>query len=184
VASLIGAWYPFHAEHYPHLELHWVMFVPLSIIAALRMLAAPRWSTGLAFGAAVAAQWLSSMYVGVMLISFLLPFLAVVALGWRVRPSWRLATSLAAAAAIVLPAVVGLGLPYMKSREARGERLRGEVSDGSALPSDYGRTHFRLTTYMSHSRVGNHPERELFPGTSTLGLAGTAHPATGTARSP
>src|SRR5436190_15641616 len=26
VAGLLGAWYPFHAEHYSHLELHWVMF--------------------------------------------------------------------------------------------------------------------------------------------------------------
>ena len=56
VAAMIGAWYPFHAEHYPHLELQWVMFVPLAIVAGLRMLAAPRWTTGVAFGAAVAAQ--------------------------------------------------------------------------------------------------------------------------------
>ena len=41
---------------------------------------------GLRFGAAVAAQWLASMYVGVMLMSFLAPFLAVVALAWRVAP--------------------------------------------------------------------------------------------------
>ena len=46
VAALIGAWYPFHAEHYSHLELQWVMFVPLAIVAGLRMLAAPRWTTG------------------------------------------------------------------------------------------------------------------------------------------
>ena len=30
---LLGAWYPFHAEHYTHLELQWVMFVPLAIVA-------------------------------------------------------------------------------------------------------------------------------------------------------
>jgi hypothetical protein len=173
VSGLVGAWYPFHGQHYPHLELQWVMFVPLAIVAALRMLAAPRWRTGFAFGAAVAAQWLASMYVGVMLMSFLLPFMAVVALGWRVRPSWRLAAALAAAGAIVVPALAGLGLPYMTSREARGDRGRGEVSDLSALPSDYARTHMRMTTYMWHSRVGNSPERELFPGTSTLVLAGT-----------
>jgi hypothetical protein len=163
VAAMIGAWYPFHAEHYPHLELQWVMFVPLAIAAALRMLAAPRWTTGLAFGAAVAAQWLASMYVGVMLLSFLAPFMLVAALGWRVRPSWRLATALLTAGAIVVPAFVGLSLPYLKSRETRGERSPQEVSDGSATPTDYGSTHIRMTTYMRHSRVGNRPERELFP---------------------
>ena len=171
IASLIGAWYPFHAAHYPHLELQWVMFVPLALVAALRMLAAPRWSTGLAFGAAVAAQWLASMYVGVILVSFLAPFLLVVALGWRVRPSMRLVTALAAAGAILLPALLGLGLPYLKSRDARGDRGRSEVADGSANARDYGATQIRLTTYMWHTRVGNRPERELFPGTTTLAFA-------------
>jgi hypothetical protein len=172
VASLIGAWYPFHAEHYSHLELQWVMFVPLAIVAALRMLAAPRRSTGVVFGATVAAQWLASMYVGVMLMSFLLPFLVVVAVGWRTRPSRQLATALVAAGAIVLPAVAGLAVPYMKARETRGERSRYEASEGSALPSDYGSTHFRMTTYASHSRQGNRGERELYPGTTTLALGG------------
>src|SRR6185436_1562352 len=111
VAGLVGAWYPFHAEHYSHLELQWVMFVPLAIVAALRLLAAPSWATGLWFGAAVAAQWLASMYVGVMLMSFLLPFIILVAIAWRVRPSWRLVSAVAAAGAILLPAIAGLGLP-------------------------------------------------------------------------
>jgi hypothetical protein len=172
VAAMVGAWYPFHAEHYSHLELQWVMFVPVAVVAALRMLAAPRWTTGCAFGATVTAQWLSSMYVGVMLMSFLAPFLVVAGLAWRVRPSWRLAGALAAAGAILLPAVIALGIPYMKSRDARGERSPQEVSDGSARPTDYGSTHIRMTTYMRHSRVGNRGERELFPGTTTLALAG------------
>jgi hypothetical protein len=172
VAAMIGAWYQFHAEHYPHLELQWVMFVPLAIVTGLRMLAAPRWSTGLAFGAAVTAQWLSSMYVGVMLVSFLAPFMLVAALGWRVRPSWRLATALLTAGAIVVPAFVGLSLPYLNSRGTRGDRSLQAVSDGSASPSDYGSTHIRMTTYMGHSRAGNKPERQLFPGTTTLALAG------------
>ena len=47
IAGLIGAEYPFHAEHYSHLELQWVMFTPLAIVAALRMLADPRAATGL-----------------------------------------------------------------------------------------------------------------------------------------
>jgi hypothetical protein len=181
IAGLLGAWYPFHAEHYSHLELHWVMFVPLAIVAALRLLAAPGWKTGLAFGAAVAAQWLSSMYVGVMLMSFLVPFVLLAALAWRVRPSWRLAAAAGVAFAIAAPSVIALGVPYMKSREARGERALFEVSDGSALPSDYLDTHIRLASYGWHSRAGNRPERELFPGTTTVALAaaGIVPPLTG-----
>lgn len=183
VCGLLGALHPFHAEHYSHLELQWVMFVPLAIVAALRMLAAPGWKTGLPLGLAVAAQWLASMYVGVMLMSFLAPFMAVVWIAWRVRPSWRLAAALTAAGAIALPAVIGLGIPYMKSREARGERSLQEVWDGSATPRDYGATHFRMTSYRWHSRVGNRGEREIFPGTTTLALGaiGIVPPLTGAA---
>lgn len=181
ISGLLGAWYPFHAEHYSHLELHWVMFVPLAIVAALRMLAAPAWKTGLVFGAAVAAQWLSSMYVGVMLMTFLVPFMALAAVAWRVRPSWRLAAALATAAAIVVPSLVGLGLPYMTSRQARGDRARHEISDGSARASDYLDTHIRQASYSWHSRAGNLPERQLFPGTTTIVLAaaGITPPLTG-----
>ena len=183
VAGLVGAWYPFHAEHYSHLELQWVMFVPLAIVAALRLLAAPSWATGLWFGAAVAAQWLASMYVGVMLLSFLLPFIILVAIAWRIGPSWRLVSALAAAGAILLPAIAGLGLPYLKSRDTRGERGPQEVSSGSATPGDYGATHSRMASYRWHSRAGNQGERELFPGTTPLALAGVGlwPPLTGAA---
>ena len=181
IAGLLGAWYPFHAEHYSHLELHWVMFVPVALILGLRLLAEPSARRGLLFGLAVAGQWLASMYMGVMLMTFLAPFLAMVAVAWRVRPTRTLAMAVLAAGAVLAPALAGLGYPYMKSRDARGERSRQEVSDGSALPSDYGATHIRMATYMRHTRVGNRGERELFPGTSTLllGAVGVVPPLTG-----
>jgi hypothetical protein len=91
IAGLVGAWYPFRAEHYSHLELLWAMFVPLAIVAGLRMLADPRAATGARFGAAVTAQWLASMYLGVMLLSFLAPFMAIMAVAWRIVPSRRVA---------------------------------------------------------------------------------------------
>ena len=186
VSGLLGAWYPFHAEHYSHLELHWVMFVPLAVVAALRMMAAPGWKTGLCFGLVVAAQWLASMYVGVMLMSFLVPFVVVVWIAWRVRPSATVVTAFATAGAVLVPAVIGLGIPYMKSREVRGERGAEEVWSGSALPSDYADTHYRMSSdvwHLWHSREGNRNERELFPGLTTLALAGTglAPPLTGAA---
>ena len=171
VAGLIGAWYPFHAEHYSHLELQWSMFVPLAIVSFMRMLAAPGWRTGLLFGAAIAAQCLASMYIGVMLISFLVPFAAVLALAWRVRPSRSLVRAGVGAAAVLLPAAIALGVPFMASRADRGERGLGEVASGSALPSDYGKAHIRLATYQWQGGSGHHGERELFPGTTPLALA-------------
>jgi hypothetical protein len=72
---------------------------------------------------------------------------------------------------VLLPALALLGVPYLEARETRGERGRGEVAIGSALPSDYGSSHARLHSYSWHSRRGNRPERELFPGTSPIVLA-------------
>ena len=183
LAGLLGAWYPFHAEHYSHLELQWVMFVPLAIVAGLRMLADPRPATGLRFGAAVTAQWLASMYLGVMLLSFLAPFLAVIAIAWRIRPTRQTIAAGAAAAAIVLPAFAALGLPYVASRATRGERGISEVSDGSAAPKDYGAPHIRLVSYQWRGGRGHRTERELFPGATTVALAaaGMVPPLSGAA---
>lgn len=171
VAGLLGAWYPFQAEHYSHLELHWVMFAPLAVVTGMRMLADPRPATGLRFGAAIALQWLASMYLGVMLITFLAPFLAIVAFGWRVTASRRTITACAAAAAIALPAFAGLGIPFMLAKGIRGERQRQEVQDGSATPIDYGHAHIREVSYRWQGGRGHRVERELFPGTGTLLLA-------------
>ena len=57
-----------------------------------------------------------------MLLSFLAPFIAVVAFAWRLRPTRKVLVACAAAAAIVLPPFAGLGLPYLKGRATRGER--------------------------------------------------------------
>jgi hypothetical protein len=183
VAALVGAWYPFHAEHYSHLELQWCMFAPVAIVALLRALAAPGWRTGALFGASVAAQWLASMYIGVMLMCFLVPFGMIMIAAWRVTPSRAVLRAAGGLAIVLLPAIVALGLPYMSSRAARGERSRYDVSFGSAEPSDYGKAHFRLASYQWLSREGHVGERELFPGTSTLVLAavGVLPPLTGAA---
>lgn len=183
VAGLLGAWYPFHAEHYSHLELQWCMFVPLAIVALLRALAAPGWRTGALLGAAVAAQWLASMYLGVMLMCFLAPFGVIMIAAWRVTLSRAVLRAVGGLALVLVPAVLALGLPYMSSRAARGERSRFDVSFGSAEPSDYGKAHFRLASYQWLGRKGHVGERELFPGTSTLALAaiGAVPPLSGAA---
>ncbi len=171
VAALVGAWSPFYPQHYSQLELNWTMFVPLALVALLRMLALPRWKTGALFGAAVAAQCVACMYVGVMLVSVLVPFGLIVALAWRVRPSRHLAAAVIGAALVLVPVAGALGVSYLKAREAHGDRSLREVSDGSAAPRDYGDAHIRLVTYQWQSGRFHHVERELFPGSSTLALA-------------
>jgi hypothetical protein len=171
IAGLLGAWHPFHAEHYSHLELHWIMFAPLAVMTGMRLLADPRPANGLRFGAAIALQWLASMYLGVMLISFLVPFLAVVALAWKVRPSRQVLIAAATAAAVAAPAFAVLGVPFLMARDIRGDRSIREVTDGSATGIDYTHAHIRLSTYRWQGGRGHRVERELFPGSSTIALA-------------
>lgn len=180
IAAFIGAWSPFYPQHYSQLELNWTMFVPLALLTLLRALASPRIETGALFGAAVAAQCLACMYVAAMLVTFLVPFGAIVAIAWRVRPSRAVVRAAAGAALALLPVVALLGVPYMASREAHGERGLNEISDGSASPADYGDAHIRLATYQWQSGRSQNTERELFPGTSSLvlGAAGILPPLT------
>jgi len=171
VAGLLGAWYPFHSEHYSHFELQWFMFVPLACLALLRVLARPTLAAGLLFGLVVSAQWLASMYIGIMLMTMLVPFALTVVTGWRVVPSRALVQSLLVAVVVVLASCLITGLPYVRSRAARGDRTIEDLRPGSATVSDYGATHRRLASYRWHSRAANQPERELFPGASPVLLA-------------
>ena len=49
--------------------------------------------------------------ISIMLLSFLAPFLAIVALAWRVRPSRSVVAAFAAAGAVAVPAFAGLAWP-------------------------------------------------------------------------
>jgi hypothetical protein len=175
VAALAGSWAPFHADHYSQLELQWTAFVPLALLGVLRLLAAPRWRTGLEFGAAVAAQCLACMYVGVMLVTFLVPFATIVAVAWRVRPSRRLVEACAGAALVLLPITGGLAAAYLQGRQVHGDRSIQDVGAGSASAREYGHATGRLATYQWQARQSHHGERELFPGAMpvVLGAIGT-----------
>jgi len=170
ITGILGAWYPFHGEHYSHLELQWFMFVPIALLALPLVLARPTLRRGLLLGAGVGAQWLASMYLGVMLLTLLIPYGIAIALAWRCRPSVPLLRSLSAAALVVLTCMT-TALPYMASRASRGDRALSSLGAGSAFPSNYADTHRRMAAYPWRSRVANHPERELHPGISTVLLA-------------
>jgi len=170
LTAVLGTLQPFHAEHYSHLELQYTCFIPLALVALLDLIARPSLRRGAWLGALVTVQWLASMYLGLMLLTFLIPLGALVALAWRASPG-PLARALAPAAAIIVAGFLALGIPYLRTQESRGERSLALAGAFSADPIEYGHPNARLLAYQWITREKNRAERELFPGFATLGGA-------------
>ncbi len=170
VSGIVFGFYPYHFEHYSHLELQMMQWMPLALLALHRFL--ETWRLRHALGAAVcaAAQLYSSMYYGV----FFTIYAAVVVctlVASRRPPIRRLLLPSAIAAVVAIVLAVPLIRAYSESTKTKGERGRGEVLVFSATPTDYLRAHFRSAAYGSRMLSGRQPERALFPGFVPLGLA-------------
>ena len=172
VTGVLGAWYPFHAEHYSHLELQWFMFVPIAFVAVIDTIADPTWRRGLLMGVLLALQCMASLYLGLMLVTVLVLVAVVALLRYPTASLRRLVSALGGAGIVLLPVAALLLVPYHEARAAHGGRSIDEVVAGSATPGDYLNTSRRLPIYSWHSRQFNRPERVLYPGTTTLSLAG------------
>src|SRR3954452_11339288 len=143
IAGVLGALYPFHGEHYSHLELEYTFFIPLAVIALLDAIARPTPRRGAWLGTWLAAQWLASMYLGLMLLTFAIPFGVVATLAWR--PARRpLIKALLPTVAIVAVAFAALGIPYLRTDTARGGRSLALAGAFSAEPREYGHPNGRL----------------------------------------
>lgn len=65
-------------------------------------------------------------------------------------------------------------MSYLEGRQAHGDREIHEVTEGSALPRDYGNAPWRMVSYRWQPRRGHRGERELFPGAAPLALGAIA----------
>ena len=67
LAGIVFAFAPYRFEHLMHMELQWTMWMPLAFLALHRTLDSGRMKYGIAAGACVALQILSSIYYGIFL---------------------------------------------------------------------------------------------------------------------
>ena len=107
LAGVIVGFAPYRFAHIAHLELQWLVWMPLALLALHALVERPRPAAGLALGACLAAQLLCSIYYGVFLALFagvawiglvaahgLKPRLALstavaaIPLAWSRRPTW------------------------------------------------------------------------------------------------
>jgi hypothetical protein len=167
LAGLILGFAPYRFAHIAHMELQWLLWMPLSLIALHALVDRPRPMAGVAVGACLAAQLLSSIYYGVFLGVFVAVAWVALVVAHGPRPRLLVATA-AAALPLVLVAAPYL-LPYAASRSAHGPRTQQEIAEHSATPADY----LRVPPFnaLRGSRGAGPEERALYPGAAALALA-------------
>ena len=161
-AGIVFAFAPYRFEHYMHMELQWAVWSPWAFWALQRTIETGAVRYGVATGAFVALQLLSSIYYGVFL-AVLLPLVTVVQLiGRDRRQALAVLKRLAAGAALAIVVAALYAVPYLRTSARVGDRGRNEVTAYSARPRDYLVATSSNVLYGSRSR--GQPERRLFPG--------------------
>ena len=173
LAGTIFAFAPYRFEHIMHLELQWTVWVPLAFLALHKTIDRGRIGHGLAAGAAVALQMLSSIYYGIFLAT-LLPITGVLLqLGHSRANVRRVAVPLVAGAMLAITVIGLYARPYLHARDRVGERPAGEVSTFAARPGDYLIVPRENWLYGRWQARGE-GERRLFPGAVACLLAAVA----------
>ncbi|HWB31165.1 MAG TPA: hypothetical protein VG736_11735 [Vicinamibacterales bacterium] len=169
ISATIFGFYPYRFEHYSHLELQMMMWMPLALLALHRFVETARLRYALAAAAATVAQLYSTMYYTVFFVLYLVPVTAILV---RVKraPIRRLVPGTIVAGVLAAMCAFPLMRVYEAAQGEKGERDVNAVMYYSATPADYFHAHYRSVLY---GRVikSEHPERALFPGVMALGLA-------------
>jgi hypothetical protein len=161
---------PYRTEHAMHLELQWVMWVPLTLWALHRAVdeSSRRW--GVVAGLCFALQVMSCIYYGVflgMLLAGVVPLLMLTS----GRRAARAVVPLAIAALVVTILVVPYLLPYMGASRELGDRDMRDVALYSARPMNYlASPAVSLLWGWTADRWGGN-ETRLFPGAVVIVLA-------------
>ena len=185
VAGLVYACALYRFDHYSHLELQMMQWMPLGLLAlhlfvgrdpdaASRQSAAgsrhsTRWWYALALAIALVAQLYSSMYYAV----FFVVYAAVIGAGLLIvhRPSLRqLVLPLVASAAVAGIAALPLVRAFVAAEPTKGERGLNEIAAFSAVPSDYLRVS-KVNVLWGRALRPPRVERALFPGVMPVALA-------------
>jgi hypothetical protein len=168
LAGFIFAFWPYRFEHYVHLELQWLAWMPLTLLWTHLAIERGSLRWGLVAGVALALQFLSCVYYGVFL-GLLLPTFAVIALVVHKRRGRSLA-ALAVAASVAIAAAWLYSVPYRQVSSVVGDRDRSQIVEYSATWSSYLASPCENRLYgWTADRFGR-PEARSFPGFVALAL--------------
>jgi hypothetical protein len=162
VAGIVYAFSSFRVDHYYHLELLWVPWMPLALLMVHRTLAGGRWRDGLAAGLFVALQTYSSIYLGVFFATSLVVF-GLVLLGGR-RLTSRAMLQLATGGVLAFLLVAPYSFPYRAARDDVGARTAGETQLYAAGPKHYLSAVPENLVWGRMTGPFGREEKRLFPG--------------------
>jgi hypothetical protein len=132
---------PYRVEHFMHLELQWMVWIPLALWAAHRAVDEGSWRYGGLCGLFVGLQTLSCVYYGAFLamIAVLLGTLLIMTRGGtgetsgtRRAPPWRALTALGIGSVVAASLAVVYAHPYLENARTLGPREISEVKRYSA----------------------------------------------------
>jgi hypothetical protein len=174
VAGIVFAFAPYRFDHIMHMELQWTLWMPLAFLALHRLYDTGRMRFGIALGACVALQMLSSIYYGI----FLGGLISLAAVLWVPRDRSVALKALLAPFAVAVVIAVGASAvyarPYVREHARTGDRPARELDEFSAMPASYLAATPNNWLYGNPGRRAPRsaaPERRLFPGTLALLLA-------------
>ena len=170
LGGIVFAFAPYRFEHIMHMELQWAMWTPLAFLALHRAYDTGQWRYGLATGACVALQMLSSIYYGIFLATLLGLGAPLLFLADRRAPRTQAAKVMAAGALVAIGVCVLYAQPYQRVHQRVGDRPIEEISAFRATGGSYLATPAGNWLYGSTSTRGG-PERRLFPGATPFLLA-------------
>jgi hypothetical protein len=170
VAAAIFTLLPYRILHFMHLELQWTMWMPLTLWAVHRVFETGSIRYGIATGALLGLQAISSLYYGAFL-GIIVAVLTILLAIAEPRQFKRALLPLSLGAAIALAAGAAYARPYVANTAVLGVRDPGEVANFSARLASYvtapqenwlwGWTAFRF----------DGDELRLFPGIAAIALA-------------
>jgi hypothetical protein len=172
LSGLIFGFAPYRFAHIGHLELQWVVWMPLALICLHRISERPTVLRGILLGLCVAAQTLSSIYYGAFLCLFIVLGAILGFVGSRSKIQFVKASLSALAPLLVV--VLIYGPPYSRTRSILGARATDEQQRYSATIGDFLRVP-PLNTMRGRYSSGVAPdERSLYPGVIPIALAAAA----------
>ena len=173
VAGVIYAFAPYRFTHYMHLELQLVFWIPLALLLLHRIVADGRVRDGVLLGLAVAAQFLSCIYVGIFSLAYFTVLVPALLVLTDIRCARRLLVPTVVAALITIIIVAPYALVYLRAERSVGARSIDEVRVYSASTASYlsAPAMNRLYGWTAVTDPLRADEMSLFPGIAAVALA-------------